>query len=82
MKDSGLTIMSNFDHIIDHEVAARIEFSGETADYPGWNFHGTVYFKAGCWFCRVMVYGALAGVVKAETIEELKEAVCSEYGSE
>lgn len=78
--DSGFEVMSNFDHEINYEVADLIKASGEYAGYPGWGFYGYVYYLEGLWYCEVRVYGSVSGTLCADSLEELRELVCNEYG--
>lgn len=42
-EDSDETIMSNFDHIVDNEVAEKIKGQKLFAGYAAWDFFGYVW---------------------------------------
>lgn len=77
-------VMSNFDHTIDHDVEARLKEREVFARYPGWNFNGRVWWcrEAGKWKCEVWVYGSPRKVVEADSLEDIMQEVCGDYGNE
>lgn len=80
--DSGMELMSNFDGLVDEDVAAHLIMNEETADYPGWNFHARVWYDPfqKLWYGRVMRYGSHIDTMTAESPSELRIAISDEYG--
>lgn len=78
------TVVSNFDHQIHEDVAEMLKSGNTVADYPGWNFHGTVWFNVEeqLYRCAVMQYQQFAEIIESPTLEALKEAVCEKYGND
>jgi hypothetical protein len=76
--------ISNFDHSIDVGTAKALKDNpGKVyADYAGWNFHGRVYFHAKQFHCEVQVYGSVMQVISENTLPEIMDTVCEEYGNE
>jgi hypothetical protein len=77
--DNGL--MSNFDHEIDRDIEAYIKGKPLFSRYAGWNFNGKCWWD-GDWNCAVWCYGSHVDTITKPTLEEIMEAVCSEYGSD
>lgn len=75
-------LMSNFDHQIDRAVEEELKNGRKFAGYPGLNFYGKVWWTGKIWACEVWRYGSYRETVTAETLEELKEDICMEYGYE
>ena len=48
--------------------------------YPGWDFHGQVWWRHGQFHCAVSRYKALRATLSADTLPELKQAVSEEFG--
>ena len=73
---------SNYDGIIDQDVVEQLEKENVCANYPGWNFHGTVWYdkKEELFYCKIMCYGSHVNTISAKTPGELKELVCNTYG--
>lgn len=87
LKEEGYThcgenICSNFDHIVDQSIVERMKTEKIVADYPAWNFHGSVWFKDGKFHCAVMQYHELSEIISADTFDEVKEEVCEKFGSD
>lgn len=78
------TVMSNFDHAIDHTVAAYLKAEECFAPYTGANFFGRVWWDrdASRWKCEVLRHHEPVEVVEAETLEAIMSDVCAKYGSE
>lgn len=75
-------VMSNYDHEINRERAEALKAQpGDIAPYPGWNFFGKVYFESDRYHCAVWVYGSQMATVSADSLEEIMETVCDEWGS-
>jgi len=74
------SLMSNFDHEVDEDVAAKLQSGQFLAEYPGWNFHATCWFADGQFHARVMQYCAVRGIYSSGTPKELMDAISSEFG--
>ena len=76
--------MTNLDHTIEPGAEDLLRQSEGWADYPGWNFHGRVWFDrpSNRFACEVWRYGVPFEVLYAETLRDLMSEVCSKYGSE
>jgi|GEM_PF-6046410 len=72
---------SNFDGVINQEVADKLKTGKYKAGYSAWNWHGTVYYDGG-YKCIVRRYGFIMGVAEEETPKELCESLCREYGGD
>lgn len=72
-------IMSNFDHSIADGIAEHIKGKPLFSRYAGWNFNGQVWWD-GAWNCDVYVYGSCLKTVRAETLREIMDSVCAEFG--
>lgn len=80
----GQDVMSNFDHEIDEAVEKAIKGKSYFADYPGWNFHSTVWWdkEVKKWCCEVMRYHIHVETVEADTLQEIMNVVSNKYGYE
>lgn len=76
----GKAVVSNSDGIIEESVAKAIKGEPLYAAYPGWNFHGTVWWEDGKWHCEVWVYHSWETTFSRDTLPELVTAVCDSYG--
>ncbi len=84
-KMEGLDIgMSNFDGEIDEGLAEALTAKPALvmAQHSAWNFCGFVWFEDGKFIEQVWRYGSPVTELNADTLEELMEEVCSEYGDE
>jgi len=80
----GYTVMSNFDHEIDEKVAEKLTQGKHFADYPGWEFHATVWYDAEkCVFkAKVMRYCAHVGTAISTNLAGIMMLVSDRYGWE
>lgn len=78
--DVGKNIMSNFDHKINTEIVNKLKEEGYYADYPGWNFHGEVWYDNGKWKCAIRIYHVHVETIVTDTPEEIMEQVSEKYG--
>lgn len=76
------TLMSNYDHTIEQDVAEEIKDKELYARYAGWNFCGYVWWEGEMWNCEVWHYGSWQKTVNAETLEEIMSEVSDEYGDD
>jgi hypothetical protein len=75
-------IMSNFDHVIDREVEKELKENRCYSKYPGWNFSGNVWFQDNKFYCEVWQYHCHVETIEGDTLEDLMENVCCEYGAD
>ena len=81
MKTLAKGEMSNFDHQISGGLEEELRGDPECyAEYPGWNFHGTVSFKDGEFVCEVMQYHTHVATIKAPTLQEIMDETSERYG--
>ena len=73
---------SNFDRKINREVAGMLTAGRHFANYPAWEWHGTVWYADGQFHCQVMRYHQHVDTVSAETPEELQQVVSDKWGWE
>ena len=71
--------MSNFDHAIDDGMAEDL-VAGKVGYYAGWNFHGTVWFAGGKFYCMVRCYQVHVATVEADTLDGIMDEVSSRWG--
>lgn len=72
-------VLSNFDRSVTPGAEAALR-AGGYGDYAAWNFHGTVLWHDGGYYCRVTVHRVVKEVVGAGSLKELMEAVADRYG--
>lgn len=74
--------MSNFYGHIDEGFAEALQARpGEVfGRHAGWDFNGRVYFYGGKFHEQVWVYGSVRAVISADTLRELFDAVCEQFG--
>jgi len=76
------SVMSNFDGVIDNEIAAQLEGGEYCAPYPACNFYGIVWKSGDKFACQIDQYGFHVETMRAGTLAELRDAVSDEYGYE
>ncbi len=76
------SVMSNFDHAIDEDVAQELQKTKAYAHYPGWDFSGQVWWdrKGKQWCCGVWVYKRHVETMYAVDLRELMTEVSDKYG--
>ena len=81
MEELGLG-MTNFDGSIDDGLAEALqERPGQVfGRHAGWNFNGLVYFANGKFHEEVWVHRTPRQIISADSLRELMDAVCDEYG--
>lgn len=81
--DQTQTLMSNFDHTIDRDVAKELKAKPAKlcGQHSAWDFCGYVWFENGKWYEEVWVCKAPKAIFTADTLEDLMSEVNSEYGS-
>lgn len=80
LENAGEEVMSNFDHEINPEIVKKLREGGYYADYPGWNFHGQVWYDNGKWKCAIRRYCAHVETIVADTLEEIMGQASQKYG--
>lgn len=80
-RDTGETVLSNFDHSIDRCLEARLRQEKVVMQYSGRDFCGEVWWD-GQFHCLVRVRGCPRETVTRPTLEEIRDHVCGEYGPE
>lgn len=78
----GKTLMSNFDHDVDQEVAQQLRDGQVMVKYPGWNFFAACWFADEQFHAGVYVLDDHRATISASTPEELMAAVSDEFGEE
>lgn len=72
-------VMSNFDHIISKEVEQLLRAGGCYADYPAWNFHGTVWFDK-MFKCEIWRYCSHVATLEAVSLQEIMDEASKRWG--
>lgn len=75
-------VMSNYDRLIDEDIAALLKNEPLFSRYPGWNFNGKVWWEDNRWHCAVWQYGSHVNTISEDTLEEIMHSVCEMYGYE
>ncbi len=82
-------VMSNFDRVIESEIAERLKVEEVWAGYAGWNFHGRVWWARdhehplwGRWRCEVWCYGHPVTVVEGDELRDIMEEVSDRWGAD
>lgn len=75
-------LMSNFDRVIDDNVAEAIQNRPLYAQYAGRNFCGYVWRQDGKWHCEIWTYKSYCETFSADTLQEIMSGVSFEYGYE
>lgn len=81
------TIYSNFDHMLDENIAKKITekklYASHYASHAAWNFCGYIYFdkESKLFIEEIMQYHSLVEIMKNEDINELISEANEKYGS-
>lgn len=78
----GDAVISNFEGVIDHEVAEHLKDQMLYSRYSGWHFNGIVWYENGLWYCELWHMGSYQYTLLADTLEEIQEDVTSVFGVE
>lgn len=73
-------VVSNFDGVVDETVRERLRSGDCWAAFSAWNFWARVWFGDGAFHAEVWRYGSPVETLSGGTVEDLREAVCNEYG--
>lgn len=80
--DTDDTVMSNFDGVINSDIAEAIKGKPLYAQYTGWNFCGNVWWQNNVWCCEVFCYDSWRETFVSETLDGIMSDVCEKYGCE
>ena len=75
-------VYSNFDHILNDEIANQLTRGCYLATHPGWNFYGRIIYKDGKFIEMVMVFGNVVEFIVGENIKDVIEETNRKYGSD
>ena len=73
-------VMSNALDGVPESSEANLRGKKAWGSYPGWEFHGLVWWRYGQFHCQVSRYKTPRGTISADTLPELKQAVSEEFG--
>ena len=78
------SVMSNFDHEINRDVEKELIENECYADYPGWGFFAQVVYDRDrkLFICYVNQYHCHVDTIEADTLEEIMETCCNNWGYE
>jgi len=74
-------LMSNFDHQIEPNAEELLKSSKIYGGYPGWNFHGDVWFEDNKFYCEIWQWGNHVNTLEAESLREIMDEASEYYGS-
>ena len=75
------SVMSNFDHEIDYDVADKLN-DANYADYPAWNFHAKIIKKDSKYVARVSQYKEVVAYITKDTLQEIIDECSERWGCE
>lgn len=77
-------VMTNNDHSICDGAETLLKENEIVARYPGWNFHGYVWWDRNVqrFKCCVYQFHHPVGTIIAETLQEVMDLCCDKYGAE
>lgn len=73
------SVMSNFDHEIDSEIAERLKTEHAYALYTAWNFCGNVWWGRETYCCEVWRFRKPVEEVSG-TLEEIMDELSDRWG--
>jgi|GEM_PF-3056120 len=74
-------IMSNFNHRINHWIAMKLRSGEGWAAYPAFNFHGTVWFENGKYYCAILRFHIHVDTISAKTPRGIMRKACRRWGA-
>lgn len=76
------TVMTNFDHSIDEDLAKKLKRRKWYSQYAAWDFCGYVWWdrKTKDWNCEVWSYHVHRETVSANSLQEIMDKVSEDYG--
>lgn len=77
-------LMSNFDHIIDKEVEAKLKIGKYKAAYVAMEFFSYCWWNPNesKFYAEVWRYGSHVDTIYSETAQGIMDALCEEWGSD
>ena len=77
------TVYSNFDHVLDEEIAKRLSEEPDTyGTHAAYNYCAYVWFDDGRWYECVWRYGAPIELLNAESIKDVIRETVETWGDE
>lgn len=73
-------IMSNFDRLIDYDVAKHIKGKKLFSVYSTWEFHSYVWWEGSMWHCEIWQHHRHTGTVSCKELHEIMRNVSDNYG--
>ncbi len=75
-------VMSNFDHLVDLEVAKELIKGNCYAEYTAWEFWAAVWFEDNKYYAMIKRYYYHVNTIEANNLEELMSKCSEEYGDQ
>jgi hypothetical protein len=76
------TVMSNFDHAIDGELADKLKAGNFVGDYTAYDFFGYLWFVDDVYKCAVMRYHRHIETIENADLAEIMRECSERYGSD
>lgn len=75
-------VMSNCDHSIDADIAARLQAEEAYAQYAAWDFCGYVWWDRTeqRWYCEIWRYNSYRETVGGATLADIMAEASEAYG--
>jgi len=74
-------LMTNFDHSINLDVAAKLKTGNFVADYTAWDFSASVWFEDQCYCAKVIQHYSHIATITAETPADIMDRCSDEFGN-
>ena len=77
-------VASNFDHVIDRDIAEKLKTGPFLSTYSAWNFHGTVWWdcELSKYCCLISQYHDEIETIIADSIQDIMDDACDKYGTD
>ena len=75
-------VVSNYNGVVDREIAERLKAEDAVAEYPAWDFFALVWFEDGLYHAEVMRRGVYVDTVSAPSVRLLREECSNRWGWE
>ena len=79
-EESERSVMTNFDHSIELDAEEYLRNNKVFCGYPGWNFHGDVWYEDDVFYCEIWQWGNHVNTLKAENLQEIMDLASEYYG--
>lgn len=76
------SVMSNFDHTINHDIGKKLKTGKYYSSYTGWNFIGYVWWNENKWSCEIWQYHKFIETIDAPKLAHIMILVSEKYGHE